>query len=827
MQYRKKSTITLVSLIVTAILVSCKPTTSSELLNSGDSFVSTSHETSVPTSENPLSHLFDTTIDKSYREARDFSAPAKPTHLYDTSSLSPITNFSNAEQITLDSGDFALIHGNYRLDFVKDQANKYFIRTLDIQGMSKNATGTSDRYMFENITPIRIFMNGSNDLLTAYDEVSLTNFGYEARRELLTSSGSVLSVKDAYYIANEQEFGSFNVRRSVTVISAHSNDKGFASEFLLQANQVGDYEYFVPNNVFKTLNEARTFRETQLGLPMMMLRSRAKGYTLSLARYQPVIHYEDNNYASLEINPTRKDITIVYPSKEGNRKYHTVMQGAAHVYDIVIRLETTVDYEEATASVYNAHFNLQNQRIVATDIDTVYKVVNEDYKTLLHAEEQTHPDTNKKYTSYGLPWRIHIENGEIGPYTYQAGFIGQQLPSAYNMMLYGLMNDDLTSLQNGINVIDFWVNDAEFMSIAGVPYIWYDTWANDFRSYPSFLRMQVDAMEGLLDAYRLASAHGINKESWFEALTMFGEFLAYNQNEDGSYYRTYNYDGGPFVSWDNGIEEPPGNIVQSFSKGNTPMAIRFLSKFYETTGNEIYKDAALKAGNYVYNFLYPSGFYQGGTCDNPNAIDKEAGVFAMYAYDALYTLTGEAKWLKALKQATAFTMSTVLVSSFPVRNSLNKSAKPVMAGYTDGLSFINSSAGSGVDNYIAFLYYQLFRVYIYTGEITYLKQAEFVQQNTKSIMDWDGMLNYPYRSLVAEASSVTSFTYHSADGGVWVTWSSVANAEPIAKMYTNFGNADVMNFSETDLSLLLAQLQAVGVGGKPHMTFTNTIANKL
>lgn len=824
MKYQRQKFPWLLSALVAMILVSCGRTSSSQPLSEPSLPDTSNSATSSIENDNPL---FNIDTDTSYRQGRDFSSPSGPSHNFDPSTLPAVTSFAFAEKLTLANEDYALIHGEFRLDFVENLAGKYYIQITNIADFTKNAGASDERIMFNNEQPIRLFINGSDDLLEAYTTITATDYGYEASANLTTSSGSVIKVRDAYYLAPEAEIGAFNVKRSVEIISANSLDTGFASEFKLNAYHAQQYEYFVPNNIFKTLTTMRSFRETQLGLPMMMMRAAESGATLSVARYQPVIHYDNNDYASLEVDPTSKDIKVVYPSKEGNRKYHQLVEETSHVYDVVMRAETTSDYEQATASVYNAHFNLQSQRIVDTDIDKVYEVINEDYKTLLHAEEQENPDSGKKYTSYGLPWRIHIEDGAIGPYTYQAGFIGQQIPSAYNMMLYGLMNNDFESLQNGVNVIDFWVDDAEFMSIAGVPYIWYDTWADDFRAYPSFIRMAVDAMEGLLDAYRLASAHGINKESWFTALTMFAEFLAYNQNEDGSYYRTYNYDGGPFVSWDNGIEEPPGNIVQSFSKSSTPMPVRFLGKFYELTNNELYKQAALKAGDYIYENLYLTGYYQGGTCDNPNAIDKEAGVFAMYAYDTLYTLTGNQKWLTALKQATAFTMSTVLVSSFPVRNSSLKAAKPLMAGYTDGLSFINSSANSGVDNYISFIYYQLFRIYIHTGEATYLRQAEFVQQNTKSIMDWDGSLDYPYRSLVAEASSVTTFTFGSADNGVWVTWSSAANAEPIAKMYTNFGNADVANYRDTDLSVLREHMETIGCGGKTHIVFENTIADQL
>ena len=94
-------------------------------------------------------------------------------------------------------------------------------------------------------------------------------------------------------------------------------------------------------------------------------------------------------------------------------------------------------------------------------------------------------------------------------------------------------------------------------------------------------------------------------------------------------------------------------------------------------------------------------------------------------------------------------------------------------------------------------------------------------------MNWDGTLGYKYKSLVAEATTTTGFTFSSASDGAWVTWSSGANIEPIAKMYVTFGKADVMEFSEVPIEELRARLEAYGVGGHAHKVFENTVAEKI
>ena len=94
-------------------------------------------------------------------------------------------------------------------------------------------------------------------------------------------------------------------------------------------------------------------------------------------------------------------------------------------------------------------------------------------------------------------------------------------------------------------------------------------------------------------------------------------------------------------------------------------------------------------------------------------------------------------------------------------------------------------------------------------------------------MNWDGTLNYKYKSLVAEASSISTFSYGSASDGAWVTWSSAANAEPIAKMYTNFGHADVNAFKDMEIQQLKDVLNSIGCGGYTHTVYENNVVSEI
>ncbi len=61
----------------------------------------------------------------------------------------------------------------------------------------------------------------------------------------------------------------------------------------------------------------------------------------------------------------------------------------------------------------------------------------------------------------------------------------------------------------------------------------------------------------------------------------------------------------------------------------------------KATGDATYKNAAIKAGEFIWNNGQKGGLFVGGTIDNPNVIDKEAGTLSLEAYLFLLETTGE------------------------------------------------------------------------------------------------------------------------------------------------------------------------------------------
>ena len=105
---------------------------------------------------------------------------------------------------------------------------------------------------------------------------------------------------------------------------------------------------------------------------------------------------------------------------------------------------------------------------------------------------------------------------------------------------------------------------------------------------------------------------------------------AVTQNADGSFFREFRFDDG----------QPATE-----SKTSTLHPVRFLIDLSCATGEKRYLDAAMRAGEWSLANNTDGPTYVGGTPDNPDVIDKEAGWIAFDSYLALYDVTQDQRWL--------------------------------------------------------------------------------------------------------------------------------------------------------------------------------------
>ena len=226
------------------------------------------------------------------------------------------------------------------------------------------------------------------------------------------------------------------------------------------------------------------------------------------------------------------------------------------------------------------------------------------------------------------------------------------------------------------------------------------------------------------------------------------------------------------------------------SKSNTPSVIRFLVQLYLVTGDEKYKAAAEKAGDWSFDNAYME--YRGGTCDNTDIQDKEAGIYALFGFLSLYDLTGDKHWLEGAVGAADYTETWTYAWTFPVYTPWPK--HPFNQYSISGQSII--TIGGGADVYMAACSYTYYRLYLLTGDSHYLDFAEFIHKNTRQSNDVDGTSGYAMPGLGHESGNFFSqklgSQYH------WLPWCTFVEAEPCERLYETFGVYEIEDAQRMD-----------------------------
>ena len=681
-----------------------------------------------------------------------------------------------------------------------------------------------------------------------YHSLEETDNGFSASGVLSVPDGSMLRFEDVY----RKEDGMFVVDREVNVVRAAEEGKGYATVFSLQAENkdvgCGNYEYFIPSVLYRNTSqmpphaiasgldgEKMYVKETRTGIPMAMLRDTASHIQLTLL-HDPDIQTNgcpdggkpgivDNRIAfgsiGYGLNPCLS-VDFRFPCAEGPQtyewvpenargdspwvnRYHKLCKGAEQHYTLALMPDCQTSFQNGMQQAFMKAFGVLYDLSTVPDIsmDSIYA----DNIFLFQNEYKEYGTGTVR--AAGLPWSLDLpDGGNSEGVSFQMGFVGQQIAVGYHLLRYGLDHDNADAIKKGKTMVDFWTSDA----IMGTyfPTVWWDPANNNHagtrREYPSFLRCMVDGMEGLLDACRIAGAYGDACPQWENALQKVASHLVEKQEPDGSFRRAYNTRGD--------VERGGDRNTAGLSKLNTPIAVRFLAKMYEHTGLTVYKTAALKAADYAYRELYQHlGKYVGGTPDNPNTVDKEAAVYALYAFNAAHSLSGDNKYLEAAGHAACCAMSWVYCYDFalPCRNDKEQRINPFSNGGIAGFSII-ATGHSGADNFMAYAYYEMYKLYVKTGNPIYRDMAYFLQNNTKSCTDFDGRMGYKYRAFMPEATNVADMGFRSV--AKWLPWSGIANIEPIVQMEETFGTNNILHI-RLDMEQLREALDNYGCGGKP------------
>lgn len=770
-----------------------------------------------------------------------------------------LAGIEKAKETDYVSGATGLKSGEYSVVFTKKSAG-YGVEIKTARGV-----------LFLQEEPIEMSVSQKYGLIgtressisDGYESVKKHEYGISATAKLKTENGSVFCVSDLWFVSAE---GTFGLSRNIDVEKAEASELGFNSSFKLksvsESNDIDNYELTLPSLFYRDssnipssaigahLDVSSLFaKETCMGMPYVLMRDKTTGHAAAISHYQPEVDggvvlggahgevNEDIRYGSLGFtNKPSEGLSagFIWPCSEGPSyyggtgwatRYHPIKQGVTHQYKLsVIPMENTAYNDAFTYATLKA-YGAGSAALFDADLDAVYSSSFELLNTL-YAENGT-----GSLKSAGLPFAVPLDEARKNSFhapSMQMGFVGAQTSLAAQMIKYGYETENQELITKGRKMIDFWVGEAAYPLSSSLPYVWWDRYENvqggspryteAGRPYPGFLRILCDGMDGIMEACKyLELGGGVVPLSWMQSVLRVSEFFLNKQEADGSLRRAYDVVSGA-INTDNSDQSYQGD-----SKINTASVVPFfykISDYYKAQKNDVkaneYAQAAKAAAQYVYeNIFLTLGKYVGGTIDQHNIVDKEAGIFALRAFTATYIATGEEKYLAAAEHAASFVLTFIYVYDFsvPCADEGQNRYNPFKNGGASGFSII-ATGHSNSDIFSAYTVYDFYKMYVLTGKQVWKDIAVFVENNSKQAVDYDGRHGFLYKGTSPEASGLYRFSYSTVDTpGIWLPWNTDACVRPMSDLDYMFGALEIERIAyglEEQKQLLLEY----GLGGK-------------
>ena len=217
------------------------------------------------------------------------------------------------------------------------------------------------------------------------------------------------------------------------------------------------------------------------------------------------------------------------------------------------------------------------------------------------------------------------------------GFVGKNIECADQLLREG--DRDSTERgqkmrQTGLAIIASLIKALEKVPLIGTGYdlATGGPWTGDHQEWVApWLRNATEGMRVLMHAYRRERSLGREHPEWINWVKSYADWLIQQQRPDGSFPRRW---------------KPGSSEVEESSGTSSYCPVPLLVIMSEETGDPKYQEAAIRAAEYVWTNWGYKGLFIGGTIDNPNITDKEAGMLSLEAFLSLYESTKEPKWLQ-------------------------------------------------------------------------------------------------------------------------------------------------------------------------------------
>lgn len=401
---------------------------------------------------------------------------------------------------------------------------------------------------------------------------------------------------------------------------------------------------------------------------------------------------------------------------EWRRRYHPICDGLVQRYRIQFRFSKSEDFPTYFKNAWRWAYKTLNPAVTWQDIAAVRRSIID----VLASQVRVHCDRA------GIPNSIPaVANSDREP-SDQAimGFTGKNLEAAEYLLADAQIDSDRHRAANnrklGLAIFTSFIRlrmnppaGEGFKLDTGEPALAIP------RDHCVFLRSFGDDMKATLRAYRREKNSGSVHKEWLAWAQQFGDWLLTQQSEEGGFPR----------SWKPGQSE-----VIDTSPQSSYNPIPFLVLLTEETRDARYLHAAERAAEFVWSHGQSNGKFVGGTIDNPDVLDKEAGTLSNEAYIALYEATHDAKWLMRARAAADFAETWIYLWNVPMPIDGDDKLLHWKAGVPTCGTQLISSGHSLVDDYMSFDVDEYAKLGQWTGDAHYFAVAKLLLHNTKNMV---------------------------------------------------------------------------------------------
>lgn len=405
------------------------------------------------------------------------------------------------------------------------------------------------------------------------------------------------------------------------------------------------------------------------------------------------------------------------------RRYHPVRDGFEQPYSVIFRFSNEETFADFYSNTWRWAWQILKPQIVRQDIELVKQSLIEMLAELV----QVTPERAGIISFRSAVGDEYIENLCV------MGFVGRALevsnyllkashetrnPNAgrYRELAYKMMDSFLEMPLDPPAGEGYHIETGEFCTAL-------ELWFEPEEPIAVYLRSYCDGLKTMLKAVLREGPDSYNYQEYIAYAKSFTDWLLTQKNSDGGFPR----------KWEKGT----GVIIDS-SGLSSFNAVPLLLLMSEATGDPKYLGAAVKAADYCWNEGQDEGIFVGGTLDNPNVIDKEAGSLSLEAYLALYEQTNDSKWLERAKKAANFAETWIYAWNVPMPADENDESLHWKRGNsTVGLQLI-STGHSLTDQYMSFDADEYARLGKYSDDPHYLEVAGILLHNTKQMLALPG-----------------------------------------------------------------------------------------